>query len=55
MQDELVIAIDRRIEGSEDVNRSECRIPLEQVPPMTQEMFDQIIGELKLRLNTKTE
>ena len=46
----VVIAIERPIEGSDEVQRSEARIDMAQMPQMTTEMFQMILNQLEQNL-----
>ena len=46
----VVIAIERPIEGSDEVRRSEARIDIAQMPEMTSEMFQMILNQLEQNL-----
>lgn len=46
----VVIALERPIEGSDEVQRSEARIDRAQLPDMTSEMFQMLLNQLEQNL-----
>ena len=46
----VVIALERPIEGSDEVQRSEARIDRAQMPEMTSEMFQMLLNQLEQNL-----